>query len=96
MQGDSIVVEEHHKKAASGVAAILLQQQSICSIHARRSVFAGESGSGKSETAQALADELEKNGLSCYIFQQDDYFIHPPKTNDKTPVAKTSTGWGVE
>ena len=83
MQGDSIVVEEHHKKAASGVAEILMQQIDLFDSRTTISI-AGESGSGKSETAQALADELEKNGFSCYIFQQDDYFIHPPKTNDKT------------
>lgn len=83
MQGDSIVVEEHHKKAASGIADILLQQPGLFDARTTISI-AGESGSGKSETAQALADELEKKGLTCFIFQQDDYFIHPPKTNDKT------------
>jgi uridine kinase len=45
---------------------------------------AGESGSGKSETAQAIADELGKKGIKSVIFQQDDYFVYPPRTNDKT------------
>ena len=83
MQGDSIVVEQHHKKAASGIAGILLQQSGLFDTRTTISI-AGESGSGKSETAQALADELNKKGLTCFIFQQDDYFIHPPKTNDRT------------
>jgi len=43
---------------------------------------AGESGSGKSETATALADSLARHKISSIIFQQDDYFVHPPKTND--------------
>lgn len=83
MKGDSIVVEDHHKKAASGVADILLQQPNLFDARTAISI-AGESGSGKSETAQALADELESKGVKCFIFQQDDYFIHPPKTNDQT------------
>jgi len=42
----------------------------------------GETGSGKSETATALADSLARHKISSIIFQQDDYFVHPPKTND--------------
>ena len=83
MKGDSIIVEEHHKKAASGAADILLQQPGLFDTRTTITI-AGESGSGKSETAQALADELANRGHSCFIFQQDDYFIHPPKTNDQT------------
>jgi uridine kinase len=44
---------------------------------------AGESGSGKSETATAIADALAAKGIDSVIFQQDDYFVHPPKSNDR-------------
>jgi uridine kinase len=43
---------------------------------------AGESGSGKSETARAIADELSKSGFKSVILGQDDYFFLPPRSND--------------
>jgi uridine kinase len=83
MRGDSIVVEAHHVKAAAGIVELVLP-----SIEAHPGKYtisiAGESGSGKSETATALAAALTESGKSCLIFQQDDYFVYPPKTNDKT------------
>ena len=81
MRGDTIVVEAHHRKAAEGVARILLPQLEARPGRHTLSI-AGESGSGKSETAVALAEQLSGHGLSSVIFQQDDYFIHPPKSND--------------
>ena len=83
MKGDSIIVEEQHRRAASDIANILSQDSAL--LDSRHTVsIAGESGSGKSETAKALYDELKTRGINSYIFQQDDYFIYPPKTNDKT------------
>ena len=83
MLGDSIVVEPHHRKAASGVVALLLPLLEASS--GRHTVsIAGQSGSGKSETAQALADALAEKGIEAGILQQDDYFVYPPKTNDRT------------
>ncbi len=83
MKGDSIIVEEHHKKAGEGIVQIILPK-----IQSSDSKFAinvsGESGSGKSEVATAISDELAKSGIKSVILQQDDYFVHPPKTNDKT------------
>ncbi len=83
MRGDSIVVEEHHVKAAAGIVEIVLP---LIERHSGKYTItiAGESGSGKSETATALAEALEAAGKSCLIFQQDDYFVYPPKTNDRT------------
>ena len=43
---------------------------------------AGESGSGKSETGQALADVLEDAGVKAVVLQQDDYYVLPPQFND--------------
>jgi len=45
--------------------------------------IAGESGSGKSELACALADALSASGIESVILQQDDYFALPPLTNDR-------------
>jgi uridine kinase len=43
---------------------------------------AGESGSGKSETGQALANALDERGVNAAVLQQDDYYVLPPRFND--------------
>lgn len=83
MKGDVIIVEKHHYDAAEKIVAGLLTKIKEKSRKYVLSV-AGESGSGKSETAKAIAEIFNKKGFSCLIFQQDDYFIYPPKTNDTT------------
>ncbi|MCK4820383.1 hypothetical protein KA005_31755 [bacterium] len=45
--------------------------------------IAGESGSGKSEIATALSQLLAEKGIKNLILPQDDYFVYPPKTNEK-------------
>lgn len=89
MKGDSIIVEEQHRKAAAGIAPALIPV-----LHESRGRFtisvAGQSGAGKSETATAIAEALESAGITCIILQQDDYFVHPPKTNDATRRADIS------
>lgn len=35
-------------------------------------------------TSKALAETLGAVGIECAVLQQDDYFVHPPKTNDAT------------
>lgn len=83
MKGDKIVIEEHHRKAASMIAPKIVD--AVKRKPTRYTItVAGESGSGKSEAGQAIADELEKEGITCLLLGQDDYFIHPPKTNDAT------------
>ncbi len=81
MQGDVILVEERHRRAAEPIARTLA---GAVAARTRRTTItvAGESGSGKSETAQALADALESRGVRCAILQQDDYFVYPPRSND--------------
>ncbi|UCE78727.1 MAG: zeta toxin family protein [Nitrospiraceae bacterium] len=81
MKGDSIVVEEHHIRAAQGAVKIMLPE--IIKNKGKYTIsVAGESGSGKSEIATAIANELKTKGMTSVIFQQDDYFIYPPRTND--------------
>jgi uridine kinase len=81
MKGDIILVEEHHRKAASVIAPAIFEK--VRTKPARYIIsVAGESGSGKSETAKAIADELAKLGVRSVILGQDDYFVLPPRSND--------------
>ncbi|MGD9223099.1 MAG: zeta toxin family protein [Desulfobacteraceae bacterium] len=81
MKGDIIIIEEHHRKAgkliASEISPIIMKRSGRYSI-----TVAGESGSGKSETAQAIADELQTYELNSIVLGQDDYFYLPPRSND--------------
>ncbi len=85
MKGDVIIIEEHHRKAAKQIVDKLLSR-----IQAKTGRYtitvAGESGSGKSETGQAIAEELASRGVPSGVYQQDDYFVHPPRTNHETRV----------
>ncbi len=83
MKGDIIIVEEHHRRAAEQVVAKLIDEIKGRDRRTTMTV-AGESGSGKSETAQAIAEALAPHGVGAAILQQDDYFVHPPRTNDRT------------
>jgi len=83
MRGDIVLVEEHHRRAAHKITERLLDEIRDRSRPTTLTV-AGESGSGKSETAQAIADALTTHGITAAILQQDDYFVHPPRTNDRT------------
>ena len=82
MKGDVIVLEEHHIRAASAIVPHI-----VAAIAAKSGRYvitvAGESGSGKSETGQAIADELAARGINSVLLGQDDYFVLPPKSNDK-------------
>lgn len=81
MKGDIIVIGEHHKKVASIIVPEIMP--SIQKKATRYTItVAGESGSGKSETAQALADELARYGVQTVVLGQDDYFVLPPQSND--------------
>jgi len=83
MRGDVIIVEAHHARAGKKIVDMLLPDiQAIAGKYAL--TVAGESGSGKSETATAIANALEEHGIASVILQQDDYYVYPPKTNDAT------------
>jgi len=82
MKGDKISVQQEHVRAARQIMKLLLLQ-----INKTKGIFvvaiAGESGSGKSEIAEALSKSLSENSIKSIILQQDDYFVYPPKTNDE-------------
>ena len=81
MKGDVIVLEEHHQQAASKIIPEIIEK---IKTKATRYIItvAGESGSGKSETGQAILEELEKHGTKAILLGQDDYFVLPPHSND--------------
>ena len=85
MKGDILIIGDHHRRAAEDIYYITLP-----AIRSKTGKFfisiAGESGSGKSELAYALEGLLEKKNITAYIIQQDDYFVYPPKTNEKMRV----------
>jgi uridine kinase len=82
MKGDKLILQGYHRQAASVIVSHLIEN--IRKNKARYVIsVAGESGSGKSETGLAIADELEKFGIRSIVLGQDDYFVLPPKSNDR-------------
>lgn len=81
MQGDIILVGEEHRRAADAIVDDLMGK-----IQGRQRRFtvtvAGESGSGKSEVGQALADAFGDRAVRAVVLQQDDYYVLPPRFND--------------
>ena len=81
MRGDRLVLLDYHRRAASEIVTHLIPR-----IEKKKSTYvvtvAGESGCGKSETARAIADELETAGIHSVVLGQDDYFVLPPRSND--------------
>lgn len=90
MKGDILIIDDNHRKAAAEAVDLILDD-----IRSSAGKFvitvAGESGAGKSEIAASIAENLRKHNISSFIFGQDDYFVHPPKTNAKT--REKDIGW---
>jgi uridine kinase len=77
MIGDRVNLQPKHHKAARAIYhAVAGKLESRCAF-----AVAGQSGSGKSEVAEALARIFDEAGTRTFVFQQDDYFYYPPKTN---------------
>jgi len=81
MKGDVLILQEYHRRAAGEIVRYIIDK--IRSKNTRYIItVAGESGSGKSETGRAIADELDTYGIKSVILGQDDYFNLPPKSNN--------------
>lgn len=78
MIGDKIHIEPQHTNAAKEVFEAVKGQIGGGSV---AFTVAGQSGAGKSEIAAELARFLDGDGHKTIVLQQDDYFVHPPKTN---------------
>ena len=90
MIGDRLIIKEKHRRAGEQIVdRIAPELRSSARIYTI--TIAGESGSGKSEMGQAVADALTRRGFKTLVLQQDDYFVHPPKTNDRT--RRRDIGW---
>jgi uridine kinase len=85
MRGDILIIGDHHRLAAESIIDLALPD-----IRFKEGKFfftiGGESGAGKSEIAYAMEGFLEKLGIPSYIVQQDDYFVLPPRTNERMRV----------
>ncbi|MBN2541652.1 hypothetical protein JXI42_02195 [bacterium] len=80
MRGDKLLIEVAHRKAGKGIFNVILP--AIKEATGKYVItIAGESGSGKSEIAAVLSENLSESGFRNLILQQDDYFVYPPKTN---------------
>ena len=80
MIGDKLVITEYHRENGRKVAQAVTDQ--IAGTDRVYTIsIAGESGSGKSETAATTAEALERQGLNVVVLGQDDYFELPPKSN---------------
>ncbi len=78
MKDDTIRVKPWHRRAAGAVLETVRD-----AIGPKYTVsIGGESGSGKSEIATALAEALEAEGLAAGILQADDYFIYMSRECD--------------
>lgn len=87
MIGDKVNTKPKHVKAAAEIFALVRD-----ALRPRLAfAVAGQSGAGKSEIAVELARLFEDVGLKPYIFQQDDYFHYPPRTNHNRRV--DDIGW---
>jgi uridine kinase len=90
MKGDVIIVEEHHRRASAIIAQRLAAE--VRSRPRRTTIsVAGESGSGKSEMGQALVEAFDTLGIPGAVLGQDDYFVLPPRSNDRARREDIST-----
>ena len=81
MKGDILVIEQHHIDAGIKIVSHILND--IPQTGRYILTISGESGSGKSETAKAVSDVLERHAIRSVILGQDDYFKLPPISNDR-------------
>jgi len=81
MVGDNILLKEKYQVTASAIYNQLVNGAQYTSQDRQVIVIAGESGSGKSVTANCLKKVLEDKGSKAFILYQDDYFFRPPLSN---------------
>ena len=84
MIGDKLIIKEHHRHIAQEIVVNAIEP--ALSEADRKGLkyiisVAGESGSGKSETALEIRRSLINRKIKTYVFCQDDYYVFPPKTN---------------
>lgn len=88
MIGDILIIDDYHLEAGD-IVMNYLRQTKLEPPYALS--VSGESGSGKTEIALVLKNELEKKNLNVYILGQDDYFKLPPHSNHRK--RKNDSDW---
>lgn len=79
--GERLVLEARHLSFARTLADLLDAELGLGRVSRPVIAIAGESGSGKSITATALAEVLRERGRRVVALHQDDYFVRPPRAN---------------
>jgi len=75
-----------HQRAAKVIISKIIEK-----VKNKKNIYtisvAGESGSGKTETGKAIANELKKYDINSVLLEQDDYFVLPPASNHAKRVS---------
>lgn len=80
-RGERLDLKPAHLVLARSLLAKLEREYGLGGEERTVVAIAGESGSGKSTSALALAEVLAARGISAVVLHQDDYFIRPPRAN---------------
>lgn len=93
--GDILVIKEEYKKVADKLSDIILKE----SAREEKLIIAvgGESGSGKSEIAHVISDNLFKSTyeLKSFILHVDDFFLLPRKERNELRVKTNLESVGI-
>lgn len=79
--GERLDLDARHLAFAHSLAGVLDTELGLARAARPVVAIAGESGSGKSITATALAEVLRASGRRVAVLHQDDYFVRPPRAN---------------
>ncbi len=90
-EGERLDLEPTHLILARSILDLLEGQFGLGQEDRTVVAIAGESGSGKSISATALAAVLEARGMTAVVLHQDDYFIRPPRTNHAHRIGDLSS-----
>lgn len=93
--GDILVIKEEYKKVADKLSDIILEEFP----REEKLIIAvgGESGSGKSEIAHVISDNLFKSTyeLKSFILHVDDFFLLPRKERNELRVKTNLESVGI-
>lgn len=79
MLGDVLLIKDMHKAVAASIAEKVIESKQLKSRFYKYIVaISGESGSGKSEVAHSLAQEMKKLSIRVKIIHADNYYKVPP------------------
>lgn len=86
MIGDNIELKERHLAIGKEIFEVLNTKLPLKNKHKLTIGISGESGSGKSVTAFAVQKILNENNIKSLVWQMDDYFKLPPRSNHENRI----------